>query len=239
MLAVDELTVSYGRIEALHGVSISVTAGEIVAVVGPNGAGKSTLLNTIAGRRAPDSGSVRFEGKRIDGLAPERIARLGIGLVPEGRHVFETLSVAENLHLGLLAGAGRSSPAELDALIDRRFPDLRRLMDAPAGRLSGGEQQQLAIARTMAARPRMLLLDEPSLGLAPLLVEQVFQLVAELHAEGTSVLIVEQNARRAIELADRTYVLRSGRIALEGSREDLAGASTDLTSAFIGQAGEA
>ena len=234
MLKVEGLSVSYGRVDALRDASLAVAEGELVSVVGPNGAGKSTLLNTIAGRRAPRSGSVRFDDRPIAGTAPERIVRMGLGLVPEGRHIFETLSVGENLRLGLLASGGRTTSAELDELVERRFPVLVRYLDSPAGRLSGGEQQQLAIARTMAARPRMLLLDEPSLGLAPLLVDQVFELIEQLHGEGTSILLVEQNARRAVALADRSYVLRSGRIAFEGSRDELVAGADRMTSAYMG-----
>ena len=237
MLEVADVSVSYGRVEALRGVSLTVEEGQTVAVVGPNGAGKSTLLNTIAGRLRPRGGRIAFAGNPIGSLPPERIARLGLGLVPEGRHVFETLSVGENLKLGLLAGASRTTEAQLNQLLERHFPVLLRYLDAPAGRLSGGEQQQLAIARTMAARPRMLLLDEPSLGLAPLLVDQVFKLIQQLGEEGTSVLIVEQNAHRAIALADHAYVLKSGAVALKGDREQLERSHTDLTSAYMGSEG--
>ena len=234
MLTVDGLSVRYGRIEALRGVSLRVGEGELVAVVGPNGAGKSTLLNTIAGRKYPSGGRIEFEGRSVVGVAPERIVARGLGLVPEGRHIFETLSVGENLKLGLMASGGRTTQAEVDELVERRFPVLARYLNGPAGRLSGGEQQQLAIARTMAAKPRMLLLDEPSLGLAPLLVDQVFELVQQLHAEGTAVLLVEQNAQRAVRLADRSYVLRSGSIAMEGSREGLLGDFERMTTTYLG-----
>ena len=234
MLTVDDLTVRYGRVEALREVSLRVEAGELVAVVGPNGAGKSTLLNTIAGRVRPRQGSVTFEEQGLLGVAPERIVGRGLGLVPEGRHIFETLSVGENLKLGLMASRGRTTQAELDELVDKRFPVLARYLNTPAGRLSGGEQQQLAIARTMAAKPRMLLLDEPSLGLAPLLVDEVFELVQQLHAEGTSILLVEQNAQRAVRLADRSYVLRSGRVVLEGAREGLLAKFDQMTTAYFG-----
>jgi branched-chain amino acid transport system ATP-binding protein len=234
LLSVENLRVRYGRVEALRGVSLEVGDGELVAVVGPNGAGKSTLLNTIAGRRHPSGGRIEFDGRSITGMKPERIVARGLGLVPEGRHIFETLSVGENLKLGLMASGGRTTQAELDELVERRFPVLGRYLDGPAGRLSGGEQQQLAIARTMAAKPRMLLLDEPSLGLAPLLVDQVFELIDRLHAEGTAILLVEQNARRAVRIADRSYVLRSGSIAMEGSRESMLGDFERMTTAYLG-----
>lgn len=234
MLSVENLTVRYGRVEALRGVSLEVGEGELVAVVGPNGAGKSTLLNTIAGRKSPSGGAIEFERRSVVGTKPEKIVARGLGLVPEGRHIFETLSVRENLKLGLMASGGRTTQTEVDELLERRFPVLGRYLDGPAGRLSGGEQQQLAIARTMAAKPRMLLLDEPSLGLAPLLVDEVFELVQQLHAEGTSTLLVEQNAQRAVRLADRSYVLRSGSIALEGSRESLLREFDRMTTAYLG-----
>jgi branched-chain amino acid transport system ATP-binding protein len=234
LLTVEDLTVRYGRVEALHGVSLSVDEGELVAVVGPNGAGKSTLLNAIAGRLRPSSGAIIFDGESLGGRAPERIVAKGLGLVPEGRHIFETLSVGENLRLGLMASRGRTTQSEVDELVERRFPVLQRFLDTPAGRLSGGEQQQLAIARTMAAKPRLLLLDEPSLGLAPLLVEEVFGLVEQLHAEGTAVLLVEQNAQRAVRLASRGYVLRSGSTVMEGQRDQLLSEFEQMTTAYLG-----
>jgi branched-chain amino acid transport system ATP-binding protein len=234
LLTVDDLRVRYGRVEALRGVSLEVRTGELVAVVGPNGAGKSTLLNTIAGRTRPHDGRIAFDGRSLVGMKPEKIVVTGLGLVPEGRHVFETLSVGENLTLGLMASGGRTTQSEVDELIGRRFPVLERFLDTPAGKLSGGEQQQLAIARTMAAKPRLLLLDEPSLGLAPLLVDQVFDLIQQLQAEGSTILLVEQNAHRAVQLADRSYVLRSGRIVLEGVRDGLLEEFDQMTTAYLG-----
>jgi branched-chain amino acid transport system ATP-binding protein len=234
MLSVDDLSVRYGAVEALRGVSIKVGPGELVAVVGPNGAGKSTLLNAIAGRRRAHGGAVSFDGTSLLGLSSERIVRLGLSLVPEGRHIFETLTVGENLKLGMMASRGRATAAELGELVDARFPVLHRYLHTPAGRLSGGEQQQLAIARAMACKPDMLLLDEPSLGLAPLIVGHVFELIEQLHAQGVSILLVEQNARRAVSLADRTYVLKSGRIVLEGGADELAGSFEEMTSAYLG-----
>ncbi len=234
MLTVEHLNVRYGAVQALRGVSVNVGAGELVAVVGPNGAGKSTLLNAIAGRIPARDGAVTFGETSLLGLASEKIVRLGLGLVPEGRHIFETLSVGENLKLGMMASRGRTTAAEVDELVDARFPILRRYLDTPAGRLSGGEQQQLAIARAMAAKPVMLLLDEPSLGLAPMMVDEVFGLIEQLHAQGVSILLVEQNAHRAVSLADRSYVLKSGRIVLEGNAEELSGSFEAMTSAYLG-----
>ena len=234
MLTVESLSVRYGGVQALRDVSIAVGAGELVAVVGPNGAGKSTLLNTIAGRTRAREGAVSLGGTSLLGLAPERIVGLGLSLVPEGRHIFETLSVGENLALGLMASRGRTTAAEVAELVRARFPILDRYLDTPAGRLSGGEQQQLAIARAMAAKPDMLLLDEPSLGLAPLMVDQVFGLIEQLHAQGVSILLVEQNAHRAVAVADRSYVLKSGRIVLEGGADELSGSLEEMTSAYLG-----
>ena len=234
MLTVENLNVRYGAVQALRDVSIKVGAGELVAVVGPNGAGKSTLLNSIAGRIRARDGSVTFAGTSLLGLPSERIVRLGLGLVPEGRHIFETLSVGENLKLGMMASRGRTTPAEVSELVDARFPVLQQYLDTPAGRLSGGEQQQLAIARAMAAKPDLLLLDEPSLGLAPLIVEQVFDLIEQLHSQGVSILLVEQNAHRAVSLADRSYVLKSGRIVLEGDADELSGSFEAMTTAYLG-----
>lgn len=226
----------YGRVTALEGVSLTVDAGEMVAVVGPNGAGKSSLLSAIVGRTNAAAGSVRFAGQELIGMPMERIVRLGLGLVPEGRHIFETLSVAENLKLGAMARASGDAAATGDdeRWVTERFPVLERYMNSPAGRLSGGEQQQLAIARAMLARPKLLLLDEPSLGLAPLLVDEVFRILRQLHEEGTQILLVEQNATRAVAMADRGYVMKSGRVAMQGTREALQRSSASMTSAYLG-----
>jgi branched-chain amino acid transport system ATP-binding protein len=234
LLSVEELAVHYGRVVALRGVSLTVEKGEIVAVVGPNGAGKSTLLNTIAGRTRAFAGRVVLDAEPILGLPPERIVRKGLALVPEGRHIFQTLTVAENLKLGAMAGDGRGRDID-HGLLRERFPILEKYLDTPAGRLSGGEQQQLAIARAMLARPRLLLLDEPSLGLAPLVVDAVFQLLEQLHEDGTPILLVEQNATRAVALSDRTYVLKSGRVVLEGRSDEIRQAPAKMTSAYLGE----
>jgi branched-chain amino acid transport system ATP-binding protein len=233
MLEVTDLVVRYGRVAALQGVTLRADAGEVVAVVGPNGAGKSTLLNTIAGRFRSASGEIAFDDASIARLAPERIVRRGVALVPEGRHIFATLTVEENLRLGAMAAAGRSGADDVADWLGR-FPILGQYRDVPAGRLSGGEQQQLAIARAMVSKPRMLLLDEPSLGLAPLVVDEVFRVLQELHDRGTPILLVEQNANRAVEFADRTYVLKSGRVVLEGPREEMRDARARMTSAYLG-----
>ncbi|MBS1860256.1 MAG: ABC transporter ATP-binding protein [Actinobacteria bacterium] len=222
MLVLDQVETRYGRSIALHGISLHVDQGEFVAVIGPNGAGKSTMMLSIAGVLKPAAGSITFDGESLIGRAPERIVRDGIALVPEGRHIFATMSVHDNLLMG--ATAGRYSKGELGAEIERvleLFPALRQRTSASAGKLSGGEQQQLAIARALLSRPRVLLLDEPSLGLAPRVVDAVFDVLEKLSAEGITILLVEQNAAMAVEAADRTYVLRNGRIELHGKRDEL------------------
>src|SRR6266536_3350137 len=233
MLHVRDLTVRYGRTPAVENLSLEVGEGEIVGLVGPNGAGKSTTLAAIIGLVSVAEGEINYLGESIVGLPPETISRRGIAPVLEGRHIFATLTVGENLLLGKTANPNRSrSDAVVEDMLDR-FPILRKAYRLPAGRLSGGEQQQLAIARALVAEPRLLLLDEPSLGLAPRLVDQVFEAVAEIRRGGATVLLVEQNIRRTVELADRTYVLRSGRIALSGSRAQLARLD-ELDAAFLG-----
>jgi branched-chain amino acid transport system ATP-binding protein len=221
MLTVADLSVHYGRIRAVRGVSLRVDAGEIVGLLGPNGAGKTSTLAAVAGALRPAAGTVTFEGAEVTGQSAERMVRHGVTMVPEGRRIFATLTFAENLFLGATARRDRGSVAgDVEDQMER-FPVLRRYYRSPAGRLSGGEQQQLAIARALLARPRLLLLDEPSLGLAPLLVDLVFDTIARLREEGLTVLLVEQNASRAVELADRCYVLRGGGIVAEAPRGQL------------------
>ena len=233
MLVVEDMVVRYGPVTAVRGISFEVHQGEVVALIGPNGAGKSTTLNTIAGAVPLASGQVEFEGSSIAGTLPEAIVRRRIALVPEGRRIFATLTVEENLRLGATVRSDRSGVERDLADSFNRFPILEAYRSMPAGRLSGGEQQQLAIARALLSRPKLVLLDEPSLGLAPLIVEAVFDTLAELRDQGVTLLLVEQNALAAVEFADRTYVLRSGSIELEGTREELL-ASADLESAYLG-----
>jgi branched-chain amino acid transport system ATP-binding protein len=232
MLRAEDLVVRYGPVTALRGVSLEVAEGEVVGLIGPNGAGKTTTLHAICGFQPPVKGIVTLDGKALSGSSPEAIARRGVALVPEGRHIFATLTVAENLRLGLTARRANGSAEALERALER-FPVLRRFYRSSAGRLSGGEQQQLAIARALLANPRLLLLDEPSLGLAPFLVDLVFDTLAELHEEGVTILLVEQNAARTVAFADRTYVLRTGAIAHAGTREQLA-REVDLAEAYLG-----
>jgi branched-chain amino acid transport system ATP-binding protein len=236
MLRIENLEVHYGRIVALRGISLEVNAGEIVGLVGPNGAGKSTSLMATMGVVRPTRGTITLDGRPLVGLSPERIVRQGLALVPEGRRILATLTVAENLRLGATARRDRDAVrADTDAVYDR-FPILKSYADSPAGKLSGGEQQQLAIARALVARPRLLLLDEPSLGLAPLMVNLVFRVLQQLREEGATIFLVEQNAKRTVELADRTYVLRTGAIDFHGTREELL-ATADFEAAYLGVEG--
>ena len=222
MLEIRDLSVRYGPIEALKGVSIDVAQGEIISIVGANGAGKSTLLRTISGLLRPAAGSIRFEGRDIGTAPTHEVVRAGLVQVPEGRMVLAKLSVLENL----LAATGiRSDKSEVARDIDRameRFPILRERARQLAGTLSGGQQQMLVIARALMARPKLLLLDEPSLGLAPVISSQVFAIIAEIRREGVTVLLIEQNAKRALAIADRAYVLELGRVVLVGPAAELA-----------------
>jgi branched-chain amino acid transport system ATP-binding protein len=233
MLRVDDLRVTYGRVPALHGISLHVDAGETVALVGPNGAGKTTTLAAVFGLVEIEHGSIEFEGASLIGARPEQILRKGLALVPEGRHIFGSLTVAENLELGTTARRDRRAAAEdLERMLER-FPVLRTYYRTTAGTLSGGEQQQLAIARALLSRPRLLLLDEPSLGLAPVIIDVLFDSLEELRREGVTILLVEQAAARAVEFADRSYILRTGRVAHSGSRDELL-RMEDFESAYLG-----
>jgi branched-chain amino acid transport system ATP-binding protein len=233
MLRVDDLHVHYGRVAAVQGISFEVNRGEVVALIGPNGAGKSTTLAAIVGAVRPVSGAIAFDGVDIVGEPPEKVVRRGIALVREGRHIFSTLTVAENLQLG---STPRRDRGEVEHDLERvlaRFPVLATCYRTPAGRLSGGEQQQLAIARALLSRPSLLVLDEPSLGLAPLIIDRVFEIMDELRAEGITILLVEQVAERAVAFADRTYILRSGRIVGGGTRAEVR-ANVDLAETYLG-----
>ena len=232
MLEVQALESRYGRIPALKGIDLAVKAGELVALVGGNGAGKTTLLRALSGVQPVSAGRVRFAGADITATAPERRVRLGIAQVPEGRQVFGPLAVEDNLRLG---GYTRST-AESAQMLERvyaMFPVLRERRQAPAGTLSGGQQQMLAIGRALMARPRLLLLDEPSMGLAPRLVEEIFARVQDLRAADTAIFLVDQNARAALKIADRGYVLETGRIVLSGSGAELL-ANERVQAAYLG-----
>jgi branched-chain amino acid transport system ATP-binding protein len=217
LLEIADLSVNYGEIEALRGVSFTIDEGAVVALLGSNGAGKSTTLRTISGLIAPRAGRILFDGKPIAGLGPRAIVKLGVAHVPEGRRVFPGLSVRENIMLGASNGAASSAAIrrEADAMFDL-FPDIRPFADKLGWTLSGGQQQMVAVARGLMAKPRLLLLDEPSLGLAPVIVQAVFQIIGEIHQRGATVLLVEQNAHMALKVADWGYVLETGRLALGG-----------------------
>jgi branched-chain amino acid transport system ATP-binding protein len=221
MLEVSELSADYGSFRALFEVSLAVEAGETVAVIGPNGAGKTTLMRVISGMLSPHSGALTFEGHSIAGFSAHRIVELGIAHVPENRRLFPRLTVEENLRMGAYLPAARVSFAERLGWVYEHFPRLRERRNQLAGTLSGGEQQMCAIARALMSKPKLLLLDEPSAGLAPLVVQQVFDLVRAIAEEGYTVLIVEQNVRQVLDLVDRAYLLEVGRIALTGSAAEL------------------
>jgi branched-chain amino acid transport system ATP-binding protein len=221
MLDVQDMRAGYGRVEALHGVSLTVQQGEIVTVIGANGAGKSTLLRSISGMIKPSGGTIRLDGQLVSCLASSDMIRRGIVMVPEGRHVFPDMTVVENLDLGAYYRHDRAGIRVDVERVLTLFPILRERFRSTAGRMSGGQQQMLAIGRALMARPRMLLLDEPSLGLAPAMVQHLGRIIADLNSDGTTILLVEQNARMALRLADRAYVMATGRIAGSGTGREL------------------
>ncbi|HEX5809464.1 MAG TPA: ABC transporter ATP-binding protein [Anaerolineales bacterium] len=221
MLELDNLHVRYGAITALRGVSITVSQGELVALLGVNGAGKSTTLASIAGVLRPWKGEMRFEGNAILGKSPEQIARLGISMVPEGRAIFPSLTVSENLRLGAFTRSEKTGYLHSLDEVFELFPRLKERLHQAGGTLSGGEQQQLAIARALMSKPRLLMLDEPSLGLAPALVDQIFELIARLHQGGVTILLVEQNVNRTLEIVDRAYLMNTGLIENQGTPQQL------------------
>ena len=232
MLEVDSLTARYGSIAALRGASLSVGSGEVVGLIGPNGAGKTTLLSSIAGLLSPAEGRVTFEGSDITGRSPEQLLRSGVALVPEHRRIFADLTVEENLRIGGVTVPAAKRAELLDEMAER-FVVLKEKWDVPAGYLSGGEAQQLAIGRALMSAPRLLMMDEPSLGLAPVLVDMVFELIGTLRDQGRTLLVVEQNAARMLAVADRAYVLRSGEVVASGTGEELS-QRDDLFDTFVG-----
>jgi len=233
MLEIQDLHVFYGEIRALKGVSLSVGTGEVVALLGNNGAGKTTTLRAVSGLLPTRGGDVRVDGATVVGLLPHEIVLRGIAHVPEGRRIFNRLSVLENLLMGGYARTDRSLAADLEGVLEM-FPRLRERRDQVAGTLSGGEQQMLAIGRALMARPRLLLLDEPSMGLAPVLVEQIFETIADINRQGTTILLVEQNAAMALSIANRGYVLETGHVVLEGPAAALA-ENPEVRRAYLGE----
>ena len=233
MLKVDNIDVYYGAIHAIKGISIEVPKGEIVTLVGSNGAGKSTTLRTISGLMKPKNGTILFEDKNIVGVPAHKIVGMGLCQVPEGRHVFANMSVMENLELGAYLRNDKDGIARDLEDVFKKFPRLLERKDQISGTLSGGEQQMLAMGRALMSRPRLLLLDEPSMGLATLLVKEIFNIIKEINESGTTVLLVEQNANMALSIADKAYVLETGRIALAGTAQELA-SSEAVRKAYLG-----
>ena len=233
MLRVTDLHVYYGAIHALKGLSLTVQQGEIVTLIGANGAGKSTTLRAISGLIAPRSGDIAFEGSSIVGHGAHEIVRRGISQVPEGRRIFADMTVMENLELGAFIRTDTDGIASDIEMVFERFPRLKERRAQDAGTLSGGEQQMLAMGRALMSRPRLLLLDEPSMGLAPLLIKEIFSIIVDINRMGTTILLVEQNANMALSIAHRAYVLETGRITLSGSAGELA-ASEDVRKAYLG-----
>ncbi|MEY5099396.1 MAG: hypothetical protein RJA36_2115 [Pseudomonadota bacterium] len=222
MLEIRELACAYGKIQALKGVDLSVRAGQVTCLLGPNGAGKTTLMMTLSGILRPTRGSIRFEGEELVGRSPAEIVERGLALVPENRLVFPALTVRENLMAGAFCRRDRAGiQADIERMLDR-FPRLRERIGQLAGTLSGGEQQMLAVARALMSRPRMLLMDEPSVGLAPKVVAEIFGIIRQLHAEGTSIFLVEQNVHMAMKVAQHFYLLEQGRLAFDGTPSQLA-----------------
>ena len=231
MLKIEDMHVYYGAIHAVKGVSFEIGEGEIVALIGANGAGKSTILKTISGLMHPRSGSVTFMGKNIAHTEAHKLVRQGLAHVPEGRRIFLQMSVQENLEMGAFTQK-EVSKEELDRIFEL-FPRLKERRKQIAGTLSGGEQQMLAMSRALMSKPKLMMLDEPSMGLAPILVDQIFNIIKELHAAGTTILLVEQNASKALEIADRAYVLETGNITLSGTGSELMH-SSEVQKAYLG-----
>ena len=233
MLEVKDINVYYGAIHAIKGISLSVEEGEIVTLIGANGAGKSTTLRTISGLLKPKTGEINFLGKNIAGVPAHKIVREGISQVPEGRRIFAEMTVQENLELGAFTRTDNDEVQNDFKMVFGRFPRLEERKSQLAGTLSGGEQQMLAMGRALMSRPKLLLLDEPSMGLAPLLIKEIFSIIVDINKTGTTVLLVEQNANMALSIANRAYVLETGRITITGDAKELA-ASEDIRKAYLG-----
>ena len=232
LLKVDDIHVYYGSIHAIKGISFEVREGEIVTLIGANGAGKSTTLNTVSGLLRPRSGMITFEGRSIVGIGASKVVGLGMALCPEGRRVFQQMTVRENLEMGGFSRPKEEIPASLEDVF-QRFPRLKEREKQVAGTLSGGEQQMLAMGRALMSKPKLLMLDEPSMGLAPILVEQIFDIIKELHRAGTTILLVEQNAQMALSVADRAYVLGTGKITISGNAAEVL-ADDRVRAAYLG-----
>jgi branched-chain amino acid transport system ATP-binding protein len=234
LLKANQLHVSYGRVKVLDGISLGVAQGELVTLLGPNGAGKSTLVKTLSGLLRPHGGTIEFEGRRIDEMEADAIARLGLSQCPEGRSLFIDLIVADNLKLGayIFKKDGNKVKSRLERIYEL-FPILRERAKQKAGTMSSGQQQMLAIGRALMAEPKLLILDEPSLGLAPLIIDKLFETIRTIHEEGITVLLVEQNAIKSLGIADRGYVLESGKVVLSGSKSELYG-NEDVRRAYLG-----
>ena len=234
MLEVKDLQVYYGMIHAIKGVSFHVNEGEIIALIGANGAGKTTILHTITGLLTPKGGQVMFEGKDITKTPAHKIVELGMAHVPEGRRVFAQLSVYQNLKMGAYARSDKNEIEESLEMVYKRFPRLEERKNQMAGTLSGGEQQMLAMGRALMSKPRIILMDEPSMGLSPILVNEIFDIIQSVSASGTTVLLVEQNAKKALAIADRAYVLETGKISLDGNAKDLLN-DDSIKKAYLGE----
>ena len=233
MLEIDNIHVNYGRLQALRGVSITVAEGEVVCLVGPNGAGKSTTLAAVAGGVTPHTGSIKLQGRGLVGMPPEAISRLGVSLVPEGRHVFATLTVAENLRIGSFQRRDRGGAAADFERILGHFPRLRERLQQPAGQLSGGEQQMLVIGRALMTNPRLLILDEATEGLAPLIRAEIWQCLTRLKNAGQSILVIDKNVEALTRIADRHYLIERGRVVWTGTSQELA-AAPDVQHRYLG-----
>ena len=234
MLQVTDLKVNYGVIQAIKGVSFEVNEGEVIALIGANGAGKTTILHTVTGLIAPKSGKIEFEGKDITKMPAHKIVTLGMAHVPEGRRVFADLSVYENLLMGAFTRKDKNEIAKTLEMVYKRFPRLRERKNQVAGTLSGGEQQMLAMGRALMSHPKILLMDEPSMGLSPLFVNEIFDIIKEVSASGTTVLLVEQNAKKALSIADRAYVLETGKIVLDAAADVLMN-DPSIKKAYLGE----